>query len=204
MSALALDLGSACGWALTDGVTTECGTETLKHPRKDKGCDDSTLWWRLETFLDAVHADRHLESIAYEEVPAQAAKGRQAVLVFGMRAIVQRWAMLHCVVCKGIGPGSWKKKSIGKGNATKDEIMAEIKRQGYQPKTQDEADAIGVLNATLGGVSHEVRDFKRAKPNNATAKKVRVRSRSTKQLARRGRPVGAGRVRKERRSAAPF
>jgi Holliday junction resolvasome RuvABC endonuclease subunit len=45
--------------------------------------------------------------------------------------------------------GTIKKFMTGKGNATKEEMIAAAKLRGFDPKTDDEADALGILFLAL-------------------------------------------------------
>ena len=145
---LALDMASATGWAVSDGATTQSGTIVLKHPYKDKGMPDALLfvrfWQKLVEFNDLFR----LTGCIYEEVQAGSAKGRQAVITFGLRAILLKFCKDHDIPCTGIGPSAWKKKSVGKGNAAKQETMDAMRKLGHAPETFDESDALGILEST--------------------------------------------------------
>ena len=49
------------------------------------------------------------------------------------------------IPCVGLTVQAIKKFMTGKGNATKDEMIVSAKSKGFNPKTDDEADAIGVM-----------------------------------------------------------
>lgn len=59
------------------------------------------------------------------------------------------------IECVGLAVKSIKKFMTGTGNATKDQMIAAARSQGFDPKTDDEADAIAIL---LLGVSSTI-DF---------------------------------------------
>ncbi len=46
-----------------------------------------------------------------------------------------------------IPPASWKKNSVGQGNATKDQVAAWVRERGGECETQDEADAYAIAAA---------------------------------------------------------
>lgn len=82
--------------------------------------------------------------IVFEEVRRHA--GVDAAHVYGgLLATPTAWAEHHSLPYEGIPIGTWKKALTGKGNASKTDVMAEIRSRGFAPATEDEADALGVL-----------------------------------------------------------
>jgi hypothetical protein len=61
------------------------------------------------------------------------------------------WALEHCfpypVEVRTISVGEWKKGSVGHGNASKAQVLAWARGQGYEGDSEDEADAWGVAHA---------------------------------------------------------
>jgi hypothetical protein len=49
------------------------------------------------------------------------------------------------IPCTGLTVQAIKKFMTGKANATKDEMIAAARRKGFNPKTDDEADAIAIM-----------------------------------------------------------
>jgi Holliday junction resolvasome RuvABC endonuclease subunit len=52
--------------------------------------------------------------------------------------------------------GTWKRHACGKGNASKQEVIAAMRERGFEPADDNEADAIAILLWALetnGGVS---------------------------------------------------
>lgn len=43
--------------------------------------------------------------------------------------------------------GTWKKQACGSGRATKEEVMTWARGQGFEPQSQDEADAVAIATA---------------------------------------------------------
>lgn len=60
-------------------------------------------------------------------------------------AAIYRITKMPVDLCKS--PGWWKRRSVGFGNASKDQVMAWAKYHGYAGSLQDEADAMGVAEA---------------------------------------------------------
>ena len=53
------------------------------------------------------------------------------------------------IPCISFSVQAIKKFMTGKGNANKDEIIAAVKRKGFTPATDDEADAIAIMLLAL-------------------------------------------------------
>ncbi len=90
-----------------------------------------------------------LEAIYFEEVRAH--RGVDAAHVCGgLVATLTAWCEHHGIPYAGVPVGTWKRTLAGKGNADKPTVMAAVQALGYAPETQDEADALGVLNHVDG------------------------------------------------------
>lgn len=48
--------------------------------------------------------------------------------------------------------GSIKKHATGKGNASKDEVIAAVRARGHEPGCDNEADALALLYLVLDGL----------------------------------------------------
>ena len=59
------------------------------------------------------------------------------------------FATLRCEV-REVPVGTWKKATIGRGNAQKPEVMAFARGLGYTGDLQDEADALVIASMALG------------------------------------------------------
>ena len=51
----------------------------------------------------------------------------------------------------GVPVGTWKRDLTGKGNSDKATVMTAVRALGFTPETQDEADALAILNHVAGG-----------------------------------------------------
>ena len=91
----------------------------------------------------------------FEEIRRHA--GTDAAHVFGgLLATLTAWCEERGIPYQGVAVGSWKKHACGKGNASKDEVIAAMRERGFEPADDNEADAIAILLWALdtnGGVA---------------------------------------------------
>ena len=149
MKVLALDLGTRTGWAYRDkpGQSCSSGYVDFKNSRFEGGGMRFLKFrrWLNENWLDTKPAQIYLEEVASH-------KGIAAAHVYGgLLAILTVWCEEHSVPYQGIPVGTIKKHLTGKGNAKKDQMIAEIQKKGYYSVTDDnEADAIAILLCGVG------------------------------------------------------
>lgn len=140
---LALDLGTATGWALRrhDGGITS-GTMTFKPTRFEGG---GMRFLRFRGWLTEVSAlSGGLTRIVFEEVRAHA--GTDAAHIYGgFLAHLSAWSEERGVPYEGVPVGTIKAFVTGKGNANKAAMIAAIKARGFRPADDNEADAIALL-----------------------------------------------------------
>ncbi len=141
---LALDLGTTTGWALRDrtGRITS-GTESFKPRRFEGGGMRFLRFKRWLTELKA-HADG-IDTLVFEEVRRHVSTDA-AHAYGGFLATLTAWCEHHGVPYQGVPVGTIKKHATGKGNASKDEMMAAVRRPGHAPADDDEADALALLH----------------------------------------------------------
>ena len=53
--------------------------------------------------------------------------------------------LLDRIPYRGVPVGTWKRQACGKGNASKDEVIAAMRLRGFEPADDNEADAIAIL-----------------------------------------------------------
>ena len=117
-SILALDLGTATGWALRapDGLITS-GTVSFRPSRYDGGGMRYLRFTNWLTELDQLSGP--IAAIWYEEVRRHV--GTDAAHVYGgLMATLTAWAELRGVPYQGVPVGTIKRHATGKGNAPKD------------------------------------------------------------------------------------
>ena len=151
---LALDLGTTTGWALRghDGLITS-GTASFRPGRYDGG---GMRYLRFTNWLtDFERLSDPISAIWFEEVRRHA--GTDAAHVYGgLMASLTAWAELRGIPYEGVPVGTIKRHATGKGNASKEAMIAAACSRGYSPADDNEADAIAILHwalETRGGVA---------------------------------------------------
>lgn len=153
---LALDLGTNTGWALQqiDGAITS-GTQVFKPQRFEGGGMRYLRFKRWLTELKACQTDAALQSaqsglqaVYFEEVRRHASTDA-AHAYGGFLATLTAWCEHHQIPYQGIPVGTIKKYATGKGNASKEDVIAAMRAQGHQPVDDNEADALALLYLAL-------------------------------------------------------
>ncbi|SFM91671.1 hypothetical protein SAMN05421863_106912 [Nitrosomonas communis] len=65
------------------------------------------------------------------------------------RATLTAWCEHHNIPYQGVPVGTIKKHATGKGNASKDEMIASVRELGHAPIDDNEADALALLHWAL-------------------------------------------------------
>ena len=140
---LALDLGTATGWALRGeyGVITS-GTVSFRPDRFSGG---GMRFLRFKRWLTEVkNTAGGIDAVYLEEVRRHA--GTSAAHVFGgWLAILTAWCEHHSIPYQGVPVGTIKRHVTGKGNAPKQAVIEAVKARGFAPADDNEADAIALL-----------------------------------------------------------
>lgn len=141
---LALDLGTTTGWALRDrtGRITS-GSQSFKPQRFEGGGMRFLRFKRWLTELKA-HAEG-IDALVFEEVRRHVSTDA-AHAYGGFLATLTAWCEHHGIPYQGVPVGTIKKHVTGKGNASKDEMMAAMRARGYLPTDDNEADALALLH----------------------------------------------------------
>ncbi len=154
MNILAIDLGLTTGWALHqgDGVITS-GTANFHTSRWQGG---GIRFLRFKAWLTEIksHAGG-IDMIAYEQVRRHA--GTDASHAYGgWLAILTAWCEHHQIPYEAVPVGTIKRHATGKGNASKEAIIAAMCERGFNPVDDNEADALALLgwaqDHRMGGV----------------------------------------------------
>ncbi|MDO9053394.1 MAG: hypothetical protein Q7U37_05630 [Gallionella sp.] len=145
---LALDLGTTTGWALMtrDGSITS-GTESFKPHRFEGG---GMRFLRFKRWLTEIkQTSDSIDAVYFEEVRRHL--GVDAAHAYGgFMAHLTAWCEHHQIPYQGVPVGTIKKHATGKGNASKDEMIAAAKVRGHSPADDNEADALALLHYALG------------------------------------------------------
>jgi hypothetical protein len=153
-SILALDLGSTTGWAVRPARCRILhGTAEFRPSRYEGGGMRYLRFGKwLEQTLDVTGG---IDAVYFEEVRRHA--GTDAAHVHGgLLATLTAWCEGHGIPYQGVPIGTWKRHVCGKGNASKDEVIAAMRERGFEPSDDNEADAIAILLWALdtnGGVA---------------------------------------------------
>ena len=143
MTIFALDLGTQTGWALTsrDGSITS-GSQSFKPQRFEGG---GMRFLRFKRWLtDIKQCNNGIDQVVFEEVRRHV--GVDAAHAYGgFMGQLTAWCEHHQIPYQGIPVGTIKKHATGKGNASKDEMVASVRTRGHAPTDDNEADAIALL-----------------------------------------------------------
>lgn len=153
---LALDLGATLGFALRRPGGAISSGEVELHTGARHGYGVRFLEFRrwLATMerdagADAEAGYERIDRVFYEEVNRHVSTD-SAHAYGGFLATLASWCELRELPYKGIGVGVWKKRIIGRGDADKDQVLAEMQRRGFKPRGYNEADALALLAHALG------------------------------------------------------
>lgn len=147
MAALAVDVGTATGWALLDAQgRVLSGTEDLGAKRNSGA---GMRYLNCRRWLDRMHAAHGLEEVAFEEVRRH--QGVAAAHVYGgLVGILTGWCEEHSIPYTSVPVSAGKAAATGKGNASKDAVLVGVQGWGFSPSFPDESDAIPILEARHG------------------------------------------------------
>lgn len=149
MIILALDLGTTIGWAIGSDVKhIVSGTMSFKNGRYEGG---GMRYLRFQQWLNEMKQLQSFDQVAYEEVRRH--MSTDAAHVYGgflstLTSECEKWEVPY----SGIPVGTIKKFATGKGNASKEDMIAAAKAWGHNPIDDNEGDAIAILRCRLEGV----------------------------------------------------
>jgi hypothetical protein len=139
---LALDLGQRTGWAVRnrDGAIAS-GTHEFRPGRFEGG---GMIWLRFRGWLQEVDPGG-VGVVVFEEVRRHL--GTSAAHIFGgYLAHLTAWAEANKIPYCGVPVGTIKRHVTGKGNADKQAVIDAIRRLGFVPSDDNEADALALLH----------------------------------------------------------
>ena len=143
---LALDLGTTTGWALRapEGQIAH-GFVSFKSQRFEGGGMRYLRFRRWLTEMKAtVTGTQGIGAVYVEEVRRH--MGVDAAHVYGgLLATLTAWCEHHQIPYQGVPVGTIKKHATGKGNASKDEMIAAMRALGHGVTDDNEADALAIL-----------------------------------------------------------
>ena len=151
---LALDLGTTTGWALRGSeARITSGSQSFKPQRFEGG---GMRYLRFKRWLTEIkQCNAGIDQVVFEEVRRHA--GVDAAHAYGgFMGQLTAWCEHHQIPYQGIPVGTIKKHATGKGNASKDEMVAAVRVRGHSPADDNEADAIALLYLAIEMATQEV------------------------------------------------
>jgi Holliday junction resolvasome RuvABC endonuclease subunit len=150
MSVLALDLGTTTGFALLHPTgLVMSGSWSLKSKRMESV---GMRYVRFREHLDMMKTNNGVRQVYFEEVRRH--MGVDAAHMYGgYLSHLQAWCCEHEIEWQGVPVGQIKLFWTGNGRASKEMMIAEARRRGYDPCDDNEADAIAILVLKTEGKS---------------------------------------------------
>jgi len=137
---LALDLGTTTGFSIQGEGFQADGTWNLQPGRFDGG---GMRFVKLLARLNEVHEAAPVDQVVFEEVRRHA--GTTAAQIYGgLMATVTAWCEQKGIPYTAASVGSIKKAWVGKGNASKEDMIAEATRRGHVIIDDNHADALAI------------------------------------------------------------
>lgn len=148
---LCLDLGTQMGWAIKSQSQIISGTQSFKDTRFTGG---GMKFYNFQKWLININSTGSISEIWYEEVAKHGIHNQTAVAhtYGGFLATLQIFCEDNKIPYQGVPVGTIKKHITGKGNANKQMVIDAIKLKGFDPKDDNEADALAILDYVLHGV----------------------------------------------------
>lgn len=149
MRILSLDLGTKTGWAVKDGSgLISSGSQSFQPGRFEGG---GMRFLKFKTWLTDMKATvGGLDAVYFEEVRRHA--GVDAAHAYGgFLAHLTAWCEHHGIPYQGVPVGTIKRHATGAGNANKDAMIAAMRAKGFDPKDDNEADALALLHLAIDG-----------------------------------------------------
>ncbi len=142
MNILALDFGQHMGWATRYGGKIKSGTVNFSNGQFDGA---GVRYLKFSQWL-ATHD--YLDLVFYEGVRSH--NGIDAAHIYGgWMAIVQAYCEKYNIPYAADHVKTIKKFWTGKGNADKDKMIHVAREKGFNPKDDNEADALAVLHLAV-------------------------------------------------------
>ena len=145
MNILALDLGTDYGFAIyKDDGKFISGTKKLRTYKEKFGA----RFHEFRKWLLDIISKHGIDSVYFERVYGH--KGIEAGHCYGgFMYTLASVCYQQNIPCISFSVQAIKKFMTGKGNANKDEIIAAVRCKGFNPATDDEADAIAIMLLAL-------------------------------------------------------
>jgi hypothetical protein len=153
---LALDLGTSTGWALQERNGRICSGSQPFRPQRYEGGGMRFLrfqrWLTELSHSPASPGQPLIDQVVFEEVRRHA--GVDAAHAYGgFLGQLCSFCEQHSIPYQGVPVGTIKRFITGKGNASKDQVIAAIRGLGHSPVDDNEADALALLHWAITAAS---------------------------------------------------
>lgn len=135
---LALDLGQSTGWARNYGAAPRYGV--VKFKGKSRGARFVELIDWLRQFNKVVYM---ADLIVFETPHMRGGPATRSCV--GYASTVEYFAALNGLQVDEYRPDAVKRFACGSGKASKEQMIEAVKKLGYSPKNDNDADAIHLL-----------------------------------------------------------
>ncbi len=146
---LALDLGTCTGWALQVRNGRICSGSQPFRPQRYEG--GGMRFLRFQRWLNELsHSPASpnqllIDQVIFEEVRRHA--GVDAAHAYGgFLGQLGSFCEHHRIPYQGVPVGTIKRFIAGKGNASKEQVIAAVRGLGHSPLDDNEADALALLH----------------------------------------------------------
>jgi hypothetical protein len=146
---LALDLGTCTGWALRDRSGRICSGSQPFRPQRYEG--GGMRFLRFQRWLTELSQSPSspgqllIDQVVCEEVRRHA--GVDAAHAYGgFLGQLGSFCEHHRIPYQGVPVGTIKRFITGKGNASKEQVIAAVRGLGHSPVDDNEADALALLH----------------------------------------------------------
>ena len=156
---LALDLGQRTGWAVRSARgAIGSGTPEFRPDR----CEGGGMIAALPRLAARARRDAGgLDVVVFEQVRRPLGTGA-AHAFGGWLAHLTAWSEAHRIPYQGVPVGTIKRHVTGKGNADKQAVIDAVRRLGFHPADDNEADALALLNWAIAHGDRGARERRHA------------------------------------------
>jgi crossover junction endodeoxyribonuclease RuvC len=145
---LALDLGTNTGWCVGTTGALVSGVWGLKPSRWEGG---GMKFVKFRQCLNEIQASRPIDLVVYEAVRRHL--GMDAAHSFGgLMAVLTEWCEVNHIPYEGVAVQAIKQFWTTRGNASKQQMVAEARRRGFLPVDDNEADALALFHLKVGAL----------------------------------------------------
>lgn len=143
---LALDLGTKTGWAIKTEIEEITSGSQSFHSKRHEGAGMRYL--KFKRWLEQMIESNGITEVYYEEVRRHV--GTDAAHVYGgLQSQLQVICVEKGIPFSSVPVGTIKKSATNKGNASKEQMVEAARQAGFDPKDDNQADAIHLLRYVL-------------------------------------------------------